>query len=110
MNKSTISIIQQRLNPTHDERMRAQARLHRATHHSWTRAPALRLVASFAVAVLFVSSQTLPTDALYEVRQAALESFEHATSSSDDELLVDADQLLERIDHEDQAATQELEF
>lgn len=109
MNKSTISIIQQRLNPTHNERMRAQARLRRATHHSWINALALRLIASFAVAVLFISSQALPTDALYEVRQTSVERFEHVISS-DDELLVDADQLLERIDHEDQAVIRELEF
>ena len=109
MNKSTISIIQQRLNPTHNERMRAQARLRRATHRSWTNVLALRLVASFAVAVLFISSQALPTDALYEVRQTSVERFEHVISS-DDELLVDADQLLERIDHEDQAAIREFEF
>lgn len=64
---------------------------------------------SFAVVALFISSQTLPTDTLYEVRQSSLERFEHVVSS-DDDLLLDADQLLERINHEDQAATKELEF
>lgn len=109
MNKSTISIIQRRLSPTHNERMRAQARLRLTTHRSWTSAPAMRLAISFAVVALFISSQTLPTDTLYEVRQSSLERFEHVVSS-DDDLLLDADQLLERIDHEDQAATKELEF
>jgi hypothetical protein len=106
MSKSTISIIQQRLNPTPTERMRAQSRLRLAMRPWWVRMPAMQMAMSCAVVTLLVSLQTLPTDPFYEARKLVIEGFQHVTTYSDDEeFALEADQILSRINDEEVVAT-----
>lgn len=107
MSKSTI---QEAFNPTQSERAHARLFVRSTMRSSWMSAPISRFAVSFAVVILLVSSQTLPTDSFYEVRRSVIEGLQHMSTRSDDELLLDANQLLERIDDEDSVATQGAEL